>query len=236
LAGEDHSVGVMAPQRDKISLGENQVLKILVFAPHPDDDVIGCGGSIAKYKKNGHNISIVYMTSGESYSFHLLKEKIAHVREFEATAAANILGVKKLYFLRNPDGCLEYNQKIIIQLVKLIRQEQPDIVFVPHRMDKHNDHIITHKLVVDAIKCAASPHFNVCNQKPWSVRTIFCYKVWAPQQEVSYSEDISEFMGLKLQALKKHASQRKPLKRYRDCTKTEEFQVFNVGDNGDFKK
>lgn len=181
--------------------------KILVFSPHPDDDIIGCGGSIAKHKKNGHDISIAYMTSGDSGSLEYSKKELVKLREKEASKAAEILGVTKLHFLRNSDGYLTHDQKNLIQLISLIRKEQPDIVYIPHHADAHSDHIITHELVVEAVKRAGWSCFQECPGKPWNVQTILCYEVWTPLQEVSYSEDISEFMELKLKALRQHASQ-----------------------------
>ena len=181
--------------------------KVLVFAPHPDDEIIGCGGSIAKHKKNGNDISIVYMTSGDAGSSQYSKEEIAHIREQEATNAEHILGVTNLHFLRKSDGYLTYDQKNLIQLIDLIRQEQPDIVYIPHYNDAHKDHIITHELAVEAVKRAGWEVFRECKGDPWKVKTILCYEVWTPLQEVSYYEDISEFMELKLQALRQYISQ-----------------------------
>lgn len=185
----------------------SHIKKVLVFAPHPDDDIIGCGGSIAKHIKNGNDVSIVFMTSGDAGGWKYSKEELARIREQEATSAANMLGVKKLHFLRNADGYVTYNQKNLIQLIDLIRQEQPDIVYIPHRADAHKDHLATHELVVEAIKRAGSHYFQECKGEPWAVKTILCYEVWTPLQEVTYYEDITEFTELKLQALQQHASQ-----------------------------
>jgi N-acetylglucosamine malate deacetylase 1 len=181
--------------------------KVLVVAPHPDDDILGCGGSIAKHIKNGHTVSIVYMTSGDAGSLEYSKEDLVRIREQEATNAEHMLGVTNLHFLRNFDGWLSHDQKTVIQLIELIRQEQPDIVYVPHHADAHNDHVITHELVVEAITKAGWRCFQECKGDPWCVKTILCYEVWTPLQQVSYFEDISGFMELKLRALRQHTSQ-----------------------------
>ncbi|MFH1831192.1 MAG: PIG-L family deacetylase [bacterium] len=178
--------------------------KVLVFAPHPDDDIIGCGGSIAKHRKNGHEVSVVYMTSGDAGDpSQFSKKEAARIREQEAINAEQILGVKKMYFLRNHDGALKYDQKNLNKLIDLIRQEQPDIVYVPHCTEAHKDHVVTYKLVVEAVRIAAQE----VKKKYSGVKTIFCYEVWTPLQKVSHSEDISKFMTLKLQALRQHISQ-----------------------------
>lgn len=211
--------------------------KILVVAPHPDDDVIGCGGSIAKHKKNGSEVSIIYMTSGDAGDLQTSK-----IREREATSAESVLGVTNLHFLRNADGYLTYDQKNLIQLIDLIRQEQPDIVYIPHRADGHKDHIVTHELVVEAARRAGWRCYQGCKGNSWKVKTILCYEVWTPLQEVSYLEDISEFMELKLRALRQHTSQLtdhkydygvEGLNRFRGSMKKtgkycEAFQVFKM--------
>ena len=181
--------------------------KVLVFAPHPDDDVIGCGGSIAKHTKNGHEVSVVYMTSGDASGKMQNLNEIALKREEEALNSARVLGVKTLYFLRNPDGYLTNDFKSLSILIDLIRKEQPDIAYLPHHVDGHKDHIITHELVVKALRKASRSGFQLGQWHPWKVKITLCYEVWTPLQEVSYVEDISEFMEVKLQALRHHASQ-----------------------------
>jgi LmbE family N-acetylglucosaminyl deacetylase len=193
--------------KEPSTVSSQRTKRVLVFAPHPDDDIIGCGGSIAKHKKNGHEVSVCYMTSGDSGGQLQSKEEVAQLREQEAVNAERILGVENLHFLRNPDGYLAYDAKNLIQLIELIRKEQPDIVYIPHRADAHKDHIATHELVVEAAKRAGWRNFHKCKWPSWKVTTILCYEVWTPLQEVSYCEDISEFMDLKLEALRHHASQ-----------------------------
>ncbi len=211
-----------------------QSRKVLVFSPHPDDDIIGCGGSIAKLKKNGYDISIVYMISGRVK------------REHEAEKAERILGVSKLRFLRNADSALRYNQKNIVQIVNIIRQEQPGIVYLPHCGDAHRDHIATNKLVMDALGLAFRGIEKEYQGMSWKVDKILCYEVWTPLQGFLYYENISKFMELKLQALRQHASQLvdtkyddaiEGLNRYRGAMSKngkycECFQVFKISEDG----
>lgn len=109
--------------------------------------------------------------------------------------------------MRNPDGYLLYNYQNLSVLIDLIRQEQPDIVYLPHHTDGHKDHIITHELVVEAVRRASWNTFQTGKWNPWRVKMVLCYEVWTPLQEVSYVEDISEFIDVKLQALRCHVSQ-----------------------------
>lgn len=182
-------------------------MKVLIFAPHPDDDLIGCGGSIAKHVKQGNDVKVIYITSGDAGSLKHSKEELAKIREEEARKAAKILGVEDLVFLRNQDGYVEYNKKNLTDIVNIIREEKPGLVYIPHKNDAHTDHMKTHELVVESIGRASGPWFQECKGEPWSVDTLLCYEVWTPLQEISYTEDITKFIGLKIKALEQHKSQ-----------------------------
>lgn len=182
---------------------------IMVFAPHPDDDLIGCGGSIAKHVKSNNSVSIVYMTSGDAGSLKYNKGELSEIREKEAENAAKMIGVDKnsLFFLKNPDGYLEYNRNNLVTLINLIRDKKPNIVYVPHEKDAHKDHMKTNELVLESLNRASGPWFQECKGQPWSVGTILAYEVWTPLQEFQYSEDITDFIELKIKALGEHKSQ-----------------------------
>jgi LmbE family N-acetylglucosaminyl deacetylase len=113
---------------------------VLVFAPHPDDDVIGCGGSIAKHVDAGRGVAIVYLTSGEAGSLAHGRAALAAIREAEARAAAGALGVADLVFLRHPDGGLEAGPALVAELVRLLRARRPGLVYLPHGGDGGSDH------------------------------------------------------------------------------------------------
>jgi LmbE family N-acetylglucosaminyl deacetylase len=183
------------------------MLKIMVFAPHPDDDIIACGGSMAKYIKQGNQVQVVYLTSGEAGSHKYSKDQLAAIREEEARQAAASLGIKQLSFLRMPDGYISYTQENLLALVNIIREGTPSLIYVPHAQDAVRDHKFTWQLVSEACNKAAGPWFQVCPAPPWSTPGILAYEVWTPLQEPSYIEDISPFMADKLRALRCHQSQ-----------------------------
>lgn len=183
------------------------MVRVLVFSPHPDDELIGCGGSISKHLKQGNEVTVVYMTSGEAGSLKHSKEELAKTREKEAAEASKILGVKDLIFLRNPDGYLEYNKDNLVKIIGIIRDKKPDLVYLPHKNDAHKDHMKTNELVIEAVGRAAGPWFQECRGEPWSVNTVLCYEVWTPLQEISYVEDITDFINLKIKALEQYKSQ-----------------------------
>jgi LmbE family N-acetylglucosaminyl deacetylase len=186
-------------------------MKVMVFAAHPDDDLIGCGGSIVKHVKSGVRVIVVYMTSGDSGSIVVPKERIAEIREEEVKDSAKILGTEAT-FLKQPDGYLEYNKKNLIEVTNLIRKLKPDWVYIHHKNDGHPDHQTTFKIVKEAVRRAADSCFQDCHKTPHKVSRVLCYEVWTPLSEFNFSVDISEFMPQKLKALRMHKSQLKLVK------------------------
>lgn len=187
-------------------------MNVLVFAPHPDDDIIGCGGSIARHIQKGNHVAVVYMTSGEAGNLEYLPEDLARIREVEAAEAARSLGVTALIFLRNPDGYLQYDQDNLSRIATLIRTKKPNLVYLPHSHDAVPDHQVTHSLVVEGCRRAAGPWFPEYGPQPWQPETLLGYEVWTPLQSVGHSEDISDLIDPKLEALQMHRTQTKYIK------------------------
>jgi LmbE family N-acetylglucosaminyl deacetylase len=181
--------------------------RVLVVAPHPDDDVIGCGGSIVKHVEAGRRVTIAYLTSGEAGSLGHDKAALAALREAEAGAAAAALGVADLVFLRAPDGGLDRAPSLVDALVRLLRARRPEIVYLPHRGDGGSDHRAASAAVEEALARAAGPWFLELGAEPWSVATALGYEVWTPLQRVAYVEDVSAAIDRKLAALALHRSQ-----------------------------
>jgi LmbE family N-acetylglucosaminyl deacetylase len=182
-------------------------MQILVVAPHPDDDVIGCGGSIILHTRKGHTVTAIYMTSGEAGSLVHPKEALRSIREAEACEAASIMGFDDLVFLRNADGYLSADAENLTCLIRIIREKKPEIIYFPHAAEGCRDHRLTHEICAEAVKRARGPWFQECPGEPWSVETVLCYEVWTPISEVSYAEEISDCIDLKLNALRRHQTQ-----------------------------
>ena len=188
------------------------VKRVLVFAAHPDDDIIGCGGSLAGHVKLGNRVSVCYMTSGEAGSLGHSKEELSRIREEEARNAARVIGFKDLTYMRNPDGYLEYRPNNLKKLVELIRKKQPNVVYVHHSSDGHQDHRATFQLVNEALARAGAGIFQEYAGVPWSTDAVLSYEVWTPLSDFEYVEDISEFIDKKTAALRKHESQMKNIR------------------------
>lgn len=121
---------------------------ILVVAPHPDDESIGCGGLMALARQRGADVEIAFVTDGEgSHQADLIEpETLREIRRKEARQAASRLGVPeaKLHFLGVPDGEVSKHQaKITSALLKILEQQKPEAVFLPHAKEPPPDHYLT---------------------------------------------------------------------------------------------
>ncbi len=171
---------------------------VMVFSPHPDDESLGCGGSVAKHVAQGREVAVVFMTSGEAED-DMPQEPAERVviREAEARAATAVLGVDDVTFLHLPDGGLKYRISYVDKVRKLLQHHKPSIVYVPHKNDAHPDHQATYHLVMAALrKSSGIGHV-----------TVRCYEVWTPLAGVDYCEDITDYMQCKFDALQQYTSQ-----------------------------
>ena len=160
--------------------------KVLIFAPHPDDEVLGCGGSLLKKISTGCEVAVIYMTSGEGTA-------PASVRGKEALASCQFLGVKTRLFLREPDGFLTLTPHVVEAVTAILDEESPHIVYVPHQKEKNRDHTATHTIA----------HHCLVQCKP---EIVLAYEVWTPLVP-NRVVDISKVAAVKEEAIRKHASQ-----------------------------
>jgi len=184
-------------------------MNILVVSPHHDDEVIGCGGTIAKYHRNGDKVFVVYVTSGWSGLPKIKsKEKAIKIRERETHNACKILGVQKSIFLREDDRNI-YNKKgeIIQKLIKVIRDVKPNLIYVPHPNEKDIEHRITYEVTKEAAWLSKSPYLPKLGVPTKSIETIYLYEVWTPMENFFIREDITSVVDVKTKALLAYKSQ-----------------------------
>ena len=120
-------------------------LDILAFGAHPDDVELGCAGTILKEISLGKTVGIIDLTRGE-----LGTRGSAEIRDQEANAAAKILGVSARENLEMRDGFFVNDEKHQLEIIKMIRKYQPEIVLCNATEDRHIDHAKGSKLVSDA--------------------------------------------------------------------------------------
>ena len=187
--------------------------KILIVAPHSDDESLGCGGAIALFGKYGADVSILVLSDGtlsHPNSVKFPKEKLRVLREKEIAEAAKILGVasEKITFFRFsdrnvPDENAENFQQAVERVKSFLGTEKPETIFVPWRRDPHPDHRAAFQLI-----SAAKTDFQQIIEYP-----IWLYELAqsedAPlEREVSaFRLDISSVVEIKQKAIRSHASQ-----------------------------
>ena len=129
--------------------------RALIFAPHQDDETLGCGGTIVKKLAAGAEISSVFLTDGSgSHSERISHLELAEIRRSEAIAALAMLGVNRsdVHFLDAPDGRLVEHAKLILpQLESLVADYRPQQIYVPCARDRLSDHVATYSLVRSAL-------------------------------------------------------------------------------------
>ena len=129
------------------SLAKKQ--KIICLGAHPGDPEFGCGGTMAKYSAAGHDITFLYLTRGEAYDANISHAEAAKKRTKEAETACRALKVTPRY-LGQIDGATVLNPEQNESVLKLMRDEKPDLVFTQWPMDTHPDHQVAGMLALNA--------------------------------------------------------------------------------------
>ena len=185
-------------------------MKTLVISPHPDDEVLGLGGTMHRLAAEGHDVTVAIVTKGWAPLFP--EEQVAQVRA-EAQAANAALGVKTVRFMDLPVTTLHSMPRHELNgaFDRLIATEQPDWVFLPFAGDRHEDH----RQVFDAALVALRPTAGRT-----LVKRILCYETvsethWSvshvePAFEPQVWFDITDHLDAKLNAMRKYTSQLRP--------------------------
>ena len=188
--------------------------QVMVVTPHPDDAEFGVAGTVARWTGQGMAVVYVVCSSGEKGTSdrNTKPEELAQVREKEQQAAAKVLGVREVVFLRYPDQGLEDTPEFRKDIVRLIRTYRPVTVVTadPYRRYVwHRDHRITGQVTLDAIFPYARDHLaypDLLDQglEPHKVKEVL---LWASLEDINYCSDITDTFDIKMAALRCHQSQ-----------------------------
>ena len=121
--------------------------KVVCFGGHPDDPESGCGGTLAKLVAKGHDVTIIYLTTGEAGIEGKSHNEAAAIRKQEAINACAILKTKYV-FVGQIDGDTIMDNSWLERVQKLIADEKPDLVFTHWPVDSHKDHQIASLLMI----------------------------------------------------------------------------------------
>jgi N-acetylglucosamine malate deacetylase 1 len=171
-------------------------VSVLVIAPHPDDEAIGCGGTVAKHCAGGERVEVVFLTSGELALSHMEPEDAWQIREHEAQDAAAVLGIAELTFMRLPDWGLSDSNGGAAALARQIERVSPTTIYAPHPGDWHPDH-----------RAAAELARGAGRDIGLSPEAVLGYEIWTPLSEYTIVEDVGDVFPIKLDAIRCYVSQ-----------------------------
>jgi LmbE family N-acetylglucosaminyl deacetylase len=179
--------------------------RLLVLSPHPDDEILGLGGTLNFHLSARNDIMIVYMTDGSKADPNIKEEKMANLRKNEVELLAKEYNFK-YKMLGFKDGCLEADDKSVSKIKNIIDDFKPTLIYLPSYIDSHKDHFKTNHIVYEALK----------NMKNKNIK-IFGYEVWTNIPFPNYSIDITTYFDEKMKMLSFYKSQTKIINYEKLC-------------------
>ena len=180
-------------------------LDILAFGAHPDDVELGCAGTIAKEVSLGKKVGIIDLTQGE-----LGTRGSAELRKKEAAKAAEILGVSVRENLGFADGFFTNDKEHQLEIIKMLRKYQPEIVLCNAIDDRHIDHGKGSKLVSDACFLSGLKKIETDvdgeKQEKWRPKLVYHYIQWK-NLKPDFVVDVTGFMDKKMDSVMAYSSQ-----------------------------
>jgi LmbE family N-acetylglucosaminyl deacetylase len=178
--------------------------RVVVLAPHMDDEIIGCGGTLYKHIQGGATVTVIHMTDGR-YGGKLppcpAAERrgeqalsLVDVRKREAFLAMETLGIQDGIFLDAEDGQLNTAQGLPDRVKQILESIAPDVVYLPFFLEEHPDHRAVTQILMDATE-GINCDFDCCG-----------YEVWTPLFP-NCLVDINDAVEMKKQALQHYQSQ-----------------------------
>lgn len=166
-----------------------QPARILLIAPHSDDEILGCGGTLALLRQNGCHIKVVIITDGKAgdplgYS----EENVVLHRQRESIAALSLLGIEDVVFFNQPDSHYQHTLQLAKQLTNLLNSYAAEWLLLPSVLDFHRDHVAISLSLLEIWQ-----HNN-------GLERVFLYEIWSPLP-ANWVVDISSVFALKQQSL-----------------------------------
>lgn len=183
-------------------------MKILAIGCHPDDLEIGCYGTLAKYRKLGHDVAVCHVANGNLGHVVIEPDELREMRYREADEAAKIIGATH-YSIDIDDLYVSAdNDELVRKLSKVVLDVQPDVVITHSENDYMNDHIQTYWAAFRATFAASCPHFDMKDGRSANLCPLYHMDTvsgagFLPTEYV----DISDVIETKLEALSCHKSQ-----------------------------
>ena len=183
-------------------------MNILAIGAHPDDLEVSCGGTLIRYVREGHKVSMCNVSGGDKGHVVIKPDELRQIRRKEAQEAAKVIGADH-YSIDSSDGYVESGDKETRnRVIELIRKTEPDVIITHNPDDYMRDHIQAGLLAYDASFISTLPHLLTQSSYTTNFPTVFYMDTLAgvgfiPTEYVNISDVIDQ----KLEALSCHESQ-----------------------------
>ncbi len=213
---------------------DRRIRRALCIVAHPDDIEFYCAGAVLLMTSRGVSVDVVLATSGDKGTRDATRSraKVARTREREQELAAEVLGVKRVVFLRHPDAELVESLELREEIVRELRASRPDVLLtfdpnVPYRF--HPDHRVVGRVALDAAWPSARDPLSFPKAgPPHETAEAWCFGGDQPTLEV----DVSEMLAKKIESRLAHASQTPNpaslIRRWRAIAHIEKFHQVNL--------
>ncbi len=183
-------------------------MNVLVFAPHPDDEVLGCGGTMARYIAEGNNAYVCVVTKGfppiYECDYNIAQENgWPHIQYPDIMKAHKLLGIKETLFLQFPTVMLETvpRHELNGKVNEVVQKIMPEVIFIPHFGDMQRDHA----LVSEAVMVAVRPKYKGTVRYVYSYETLSETEWNIPHMSNAFIPntfiDIEPYLNKKLEAM-----------------------------------
>lgn len=189
-----------------------QAKNVLVVAAHPDDEMLGCGGTLARLRSAGARVCVLLLGEGPTSRGSTDNDEARNGASFSAKAAAAALAIEDIRFASLPDNRFDSLPLLeIIKRIEAVGQEvQPDLIFTHHAGDLNIDHSVANRAVMTAFRpLPGEPSRTVLGFEVLSSTEYSPPGLGAPFQPTLYV-DIATYLERKLQALEAYASEMRP--------------------------
>ncbi len=191
----------------------NKIKKVLIFAAHPDDEIIGCSGLILKLKKKNKNIkiSVVICSDGSTGVTNSYKKKnLSIIRKNESLLTAKKMRIDDVIFLNNKSQEILNNSENLRTFVKIIRKKRPDLILTHNFEDRNRDHISVYQLTTESI-FKANENIMPNLGKSFYTKYAWSYEIYNLHKSPDIIVNIDNFINEKIKLIRLHKSQKKNL-------------------------
>ncbi|HEY3585593.1 MAG TPA: PIG-L deacetylase family protein, partial [Myxococcaceae bacterium] len=213
---------------------DKRIRRALCIVAHPDDIEFYCAGAVLLMAAHGAQVDFVLATSGDKGTRDAARSraKVARTREREQEIAAEVMGVKRVAFLRHPDAELVESLELREELVREIRTTKPDVLLtfdpnVPYRY--HPDHRVVGRVALDAAwPCARDPLSYPKAGPPHETAEAWCFGGLQPNLEIDVSDVINQKIAARLAHESQTASRASLVRRWHAMARVERFHQVNL--------